>query len=224
MPVEMAKKQSDGAALDASPRLFANPLLDKLSRVHHLTPLVVYAPVVAWLLFLAWARLAPAIILAGLMAGYAVWTIAEYWGHRLLFHWTPPGKLGARINFLIHGVHHIHPSDPLRLVMPPLLSAPLMLAAFCVLRLVCGPQLVLPVAAGFISGYVGYDMVHFHIHNRMPRRGWEKALRRNHMLHHFRDSGRGFGVSAPWWDHVFGTAPAPLVQSAEGAASARADH
>ena len=160
------------------------------------------------LLVLAWKRLAVTMILIGLAGGYFIWTISEYWGHRVLFHWSLPGKLGARINYLIHGVHHIHPSDPLRLVMPPLLSGPLMLIGFCILRLVCGPDLVLPVAAGFISGYVGYDMVHFHIHNRPPRRAWERALRRNHMRHHFRDPERGFGVSAPWWDHIFGTVPA----------------
>jgi sterol desaturase/sphingolipid hydroxylase (fatty acid hydroxylase superfamily) len=27
------------------------------------------------------------------------------------------------------------------------------------------------------------------------------------MRHHFQDDTRGFGVSAPWWDRVFGTAP-----------------
>jgi sterol desaturase/sphingolipid hydroxylase (fatty acid hydroxylase superfamily) len=27
------------------------------------------------------------------------------------------------------------------------------------------------------------------------------------MRHHFQDDTRGFGVSAPWWDLVFGTAP-----------------
>ena len=31
-------------------------------------------------------------------------------------------------------------------------------------------------------------------------------LRRLHMLHHFRDPERGFGVSAPWWDYIFKTA------------------
>jgi dihydroceramide fatty acyl 2-hydroxylase len=215
MPPEMAKKQFETGAgvLDASPRLFANPILDKLSRVHHLTPLLIYAPVVLILLVLAWPHLSVPTILACVLGGYAFWTIAEYWGHRVLFHWQPPGKLGARIHFLVHGVHHVHPSDPLRLVMPPLLSAPLMIAGYFLLRLVCGPVFVLPVAAGFISGYIGYDMVHFHIHNRMPRRGWERFLRRNHMSHHFRDSSRGYGVSAPWWDYVFGTVPATAKSS-----------
>ena len=27
------------------------------------------------------------------------------------------------------------------------------------------------------------------------------------MRHHFQDDERGFGVSAPYWDHVFGTPP-----------------
>ena len=27
------------------------------------------------------------------------------------------------------------------------------------------------------------------------------------MRHHFQDDERGFGISAPYWDTVFGTAP-----------------
>jgi sterol desaturase/sphingolipid hydroxylase (fatty acid hydroxylase superfamily) len=33
-------------------------------------------------------------------------------------------------------------------------------------------------------------------------------LRELHMRHHFQDDERGFGISAPYWDRVFGTAPA----------------
>ncbi len=32
--------------LSASPRLFESGLLDKLSRVHHLTPVIIYAPII----------------------------------------------------------------------------------------------------------------------------------------------------------------------------------
>jgi len=31
-------------------------------------------------------------------------------------------------------------------------------------------------------------------------------VKRLHMLHHFRDAEKGFGVHAIWWDYVFGTA------------------
>ena len=30
-------------------------------------------------------------------------------------------------------------------------------------------------------------------------------LRERHMRHHFQDETRGFGISAPYWDEVFGT-------------------
>ena len=37
----------------ASPRLFESDLLDKLSRVHHLTPVIVYLPIICGLLIYA---------------------------------------------------------------------------------------------------------------------------------------------------------------------------
>jgi sterol desaturase/sphingolipid hydroxylase (fatty acid hydroxylase superfamily) len=196
----------DAGHLRASPRLFENPILDKLSRVHWSVPLVVYLPVVAGLAVVSLNVYPAPLVLALTALGYLLWTLTEYLGHRFLFHYEFPGVIGARLHFLIHGVHHVHPSDPLRLVMPVLLSAPIMLIAHGVARLVFGMPLGYPVLMGFVLGYIGYDMVHYHIHHRAPRTRLGIALRRAHMLHHFRDPTRGFGVSAPYWDHVFGTA------------------
>jgi sterol desaturase/sphingolipid hydroxylase (fatty acid hydroxylase superfamily) len=196
----------DPSRLRASPRLFENALLDKLSRVHWSAPLFVYLPVVA---ILAWASTkafsARGIALAAAL-GYFLWTLVEYFGHRYLFHCQFPGRLGARIHFLIHGVHHEHPSDPLRLVMPVLLSGPIMLTAYGTAKLLFGLPLGYPVLMGFICGYLAYDMIHYYVHHAEPRTWAGRALRRLHMLHHFRDPARGFGVSAPWWDYVFNTA------------------
>jgi dihydroceramide fatty acyl 2-hydroxylase len=192
--------------LCASPRLFENPMLDKLSRVHWTVPLLVYMPVVALLAGLSLNALSIPLVLGLVALGYLLWTLTEYLGHRFLFHYEFPGSFGARIHYLIHGVHHVHPNDPLRLVMPVLLSAPIMLIAHGVARLLFGMPLGYPVLMGFVLGYIGYDMVHYHVHHRTPRTRVGIALRRAHMLHHFRDPARGFGVSAPYWDHVFGTA------------------
>ncbi|MCZ3030540.1 hypothetical protein NYY88_19730, partial [Acinetobacter baumannii] len=74
----------------------------------------------------------PALAIALFGLGYAIWTLIEYFGHRYLFHWEFPGAFGKRIHFLIHGVHHDHPNDPLRLVMPILLSGPIMIIAWFV--------------------------------------------------------------------------------------------
>ena len=193
------------AELSASPRIFDNPLLDKLSRVHWTFPLV-YLPVAGWFWWQSASRLSVAAVVGMSLLGYLIWTFCEYLFHRYLFHWELPGKLGQRIHFLLHGVHHVHPSDPLRLVMPPLMSVPIILLAAVVGRLMFGPDLSLPAVAGFIVGYVIYDEIHFHIHHRTPRTKIEATLRRLHMMHHFRDPDRGYGVSAPWWDHLFGTA------------------
>jgi dihydroceramide fatty acyl 2-hydroxylase len=191
--------------LSASPRLFENPLLDKFSRVHWSAPLFFYFPVVVILAWLSFRAMSAWAVLAAVLLGYAIWTLTEYLGHRYLFHAEFPGKWGARIHLLIHGVHHVHPSDPLRLVMPPLLSGPIMLAAFLVARLIFGVPFGYPALMGFIIGYLGYDMVHYYVHHADPKTWLGLTLRRLHMLHHFRDHERGYGVSAPYWDYVFGT-------------------
>jgi sterol desaturase/sphingolipid hydroxylase (fatty acid hydroxylase superfamily) len=195
-------------ALDASPRLFENDLLDKLSRVHHLTPVIVYAPVILGLVFYSLTLNGATLVALGLVIGYLGWTLTEYFGHRYLFHtvFPLPFGLGPRFQFLIHGVHHIYPNDPLRLVMPPLLSGPIMLIALSIIHLIFGGAFAWPVLAGFIAGYVIYDCVHYWTHHGQPKSEFGKYVKRLHMLHHFRDAGKGFGVHAIWWDHVFGTA------------------
>jgi hypothetical protein len=65
-----------------------------------------------------------------LAAGWLFWTLTEYWMHRLVFHFEPEEGPGARLHWIIHGVHHDHPNDPLRLVMPPSVSVPLAAAFY----------------------------------------------------------------------------------------------
>jgi dihydroceramide fatty acyl 2-hydroxylase len=196
----------DLTRLRASPRLFKNPLLDKLSRVPWSAPLFLYVPLILFLAGLSLRHYGPRFVLLAAVLGYFLWTLVEYLGHRFLFHCHFPSRFGARIHFLIHGVHHEHPNDPLRLVMPALLSGPIMLFAFTVGRLLFGLPLGYPVFMGFIAGYLAYDMVHYYVHHGQPKSWAGRTLRRLHMLHHFRDPERGFGVSAPWWDYVFNTA------------------
>jgi sterol desaturase/sphingolipid hydroxylase (fatty acid hydroxylase superfamily) len=202
----MSQAGSSQDILSASPRLFENALLDRLSRVHWSVPLFVYAPILALLGYLSFVSLSAPAVLSATFLGYFIWTLIEYFGHRYLFHFEFPGRFGARIHFLIHGVHHVHPNDPLRLVMPALLSGPIMAIALVVTTLLFGRPLGYPVLMGFIIGYLAYDMTHFYLHHAEPKTRIGLAMRRAHMLHHFRDQSRGFGVSAPWWDHVFKTA------------------
>jgi dihydroceramide fatty acyl 2-hydroxylase len=205
-----AEDMSDGTprrtdVLRASPPMFESRVLDSLSRVHPLVPVLIFGPAIAVLE--AWTLSRHNVTAsAGLFAGgYALWTLFEYWLHRLVFHFEPEEGAGARLHWIIHGVHHDHPNDPLRLVMPPAVSVPLAALVFALLYLVFGSSLGPGIGAGFFAGYLAYDMTHYYLHHFRPRGPLGKMLRERHMRHHFQDETRGFGISAPYWDEVFRT-------------------
>ena len=193
--------------LRASPRMFDSPLLERASRVHPAVPVLIFLPAVVLLVAAGFAALDGLEAAAWVAAGYLFWTLTEYWMHRLVFHFEPTEGIGARLHWIIHGVHHDHPNDPMRLVMPPSVSVPLALAFYGLFVLVLGTPAAYVFAAGFVAGYLLYDMTHFHVHHHKARTRLERKLRELHMRHHFQDDTRGFGVSAPFWDYVFGTAP-----------------
>ncbi len=196
------------ARLSASPPLFQNRFLDFFSRIHPVVPALIFIPVIAVMIVLGANRGQGAgeIVLL-VLAGLAIWTISEYWLHRKFFHWEPDNAFGRRMHFIIHGVHHDHPNDKLRLVMPPGASIPLAALFFAVFWLIFGTPTVFPIFGGFIAGYLVYDYTHYYVHHFVPRSEFGKRLREQHMRHHFQDHRYGFGVSTPLWDAVFGTLP-----------------
>ena len=188
--------------------MFDNELLDRLSRVHPAVPVVIFLPAIGVLLALAVRSDLTAAAAIGLFAaGYLFWTLSEYWIHRGIFHFEPEEGLGAKLHWIIHGVHHDHPNDPLRLVMPPSVSVPLS-ALFCLgFAAALGTPAWYPFGAGFLGGYLAYDMTHYFLHHHKPKSRLGKRLRELHMRHHFQDHTTGFGISAPYWDKVFRTFP-----------------
>ncbi len=193
--------------LRASPRMFERAWLDRLSRVHHTVPLFIFMPAILVLLVIGFRRVETVSVALWFAGGWFFWTLTEYWMHRLVFHFEPEEGLGARLHWIIHGVHHDHPNDPMRLVMPPSVSVPLAAAFFGLFVLTVGTPVAFPLAAGFLSGYLVYDMLHYHLHHHVPRARLGRWLRELHMRHHFQDDSRGYGISAPFWDHVFRTVP-----------------
>jgi dihydroceramide fatty acyl 2-hydroxylase len=203
MREEQASSRTD--VLRASPPMFDSRVLDAFSRVHPAVPVAIFAPTIA--VMAAWQLEYVGLpALAGLaLVGYALWTLFEYWLHRIVFHFEPDRGLGARFHWIIHGVHHEHPNDPLRLVMPPAASVPLAAVVFGALYLLFGSHYAPGVGAGFFAGYLAYDMIHYYVHHFRPRSALGRMLRERHMRHHFQDDTKGFGISAPYWDEVFGT-------------------
>jgi sterol desaturase/sphingolipid hydroxylase (fatty acid hydroxylase superfamily) len=187
-------------------RMFKSDFMEFFSHVHPATPLVLYVPVIAYMLYLAFSqhRLSILAVAVLFLAGALIWSLLEYIIHRYVFHYEPKSRLGRQLHFVVHGVHHDYPNDAKRLVMPPAVSIPLAVAFYALFFGTLG-RFAPAVSAGFGFGYVCYDSLHYAIHHFPMKRGVWLWLKQYHLRHHFHDDHAGYGVSSPLWDYVFGT-------------------
>lgn len=153
--------------------------------------------------------------------GFTVlWPLLEYCLHRFIFHISVEYFNSAYLNcfqFLVHGIHHKHPKDRLRIISPFLMS--------CVIALIVVPptlyifekETAFSLLSGLTMGYITYDLIHFYLHFGKPRtlnpyyfepwRSWLIELQKKHHEHHFTKDGHThtFGVSHDVWDFIFWT-------------------
>jgi sterol desaturase/sphingolipid hydroxylase (fatty acid hydroxylase superfamily) len=185
--------------------MFDLPLLERFSVVSPGYPTAVYLPVGLWLIYISVRGPAGPLLTATLyLAGLLVWSLLEYVAHRGSFHHEPQSEGEVAFVYLVHGVHHAYPDDSRRWMMPLAVTIPLAAAIYLVFRLVLGPYAA-GTFAGFIHGYLTYDLLHYFIHRgHMPGR-IGRFLRQHHMAHHYTKPDRNFGVSSPLWDVVFRT-------------------
>lgn len=188
-------------------RLFKNPVLEALSHVHPIVPLILWTPIVSYFLYQSFTQTALSAlgVLLFALCGLLFWTLTEYIMHRHLFHYQAKTKVGKYMVFLFHGIHHDDPQDPTRLVMPPFPGLIIGSIFYLLFKAALGPEAHMPFFAGFIIGYLIYDYIHFAAHHFTPRTKWGKNIKENHMKHHYHDKKWKWGVSSPLWDHVFGT-------------------
>jgi sterol desaturase/sphingolipid hydroxylase (fatty acid hydroxylase superfamily) len=198
-------------------RLFESDFLEFFTHVHPAAVLVAWVPIIGYFLARGIAGRPPGarplFIPVAILAGLFVWTLVEYSGHRFVFHFPPRTPRQERLLFLVHGVHHAQPQVKTRLVLPPVLTLPLGVLFYAAFYLIMGialgaPHWVAPLFAGFGSGYVAYDMLHYATHHLAMRRGFLRSLKRYHVQHHYTTPNQRFGVTSPLWDIVFGTRPA----------------
>jgi sterol desaturase/sphingolipid hydroxylase (fatty acid hydroxylase superfamily) len=190
---------------DESPRIFKNPFLDLVSRVHWSLPLMVWVPVVLFCLYYSFVmqNISTPIGILYFVVAFLLWTLAEYILHRFIFHYHPTSKIGQRIHFVAHGIHHDYPNDSKRLVMPPLMSMVIAIP-FIIFFYYTIPTYNWVFFAGFVAGYLVYDMMHYALHHaELPE--FMRKLKENHMRHHYQEPDLGFGVSTTFWDTIFGT-------------------
>lgn len=187
-------------------QLFKNQYLEMLTKTHPLVIWGMYLPIIGFSLYYSGEKYGYTVphILLIFFVGMFSWTFFEYIMHRFAFHWVSESPRAQKVIYVMHGNHHHYPRDKERLFMPPVPSLIIASVLFSIFRLTMGPTgfMFFP---GFLLGYLLYGSMHYAIHAWNPPFKWMKGLWRNHHLHHYKDEGKGFGVSSTIWDHVFGT-------------------
>jgi sterol desaturase/sphingolipid hydroxylase (fatty acid hydroxylase superfamily) len=186
--------------------MFENAVLERLSLARPVAPAVAYTTaglVTVWQA--SRAGLGWSWIVLAYAAGFLAWTLLEYLAHRVEFHHVPETEQQVAFGYVVHGVHHAFPDDSRHWMLPLVVTLPIATAVYIMLRLLFGAAPGGAAFAGFVHGYLTYDLLHYFIHRgRMPTR-LGRYLRQYHLAHHFTAPDRHFGVSSPLWDHVFRT-------------------
>jgi len=205
----------------SSGRLFKSPFLEAMTKTHIAFPLVIFygTGVLALYASLVWLGQEALVAIPLFLVGAFFFSLVEYMVHRFFYHMATDSPRKARVQYLFHGVHHDHPRDKKRLALPPLMS--LMLAAIFLglFRLVMG-EAGIAFGGGFMTGYATYLLAHYAIHVYNPPKNVLGTIWKHHNLHHYVGDTGAFGVSSPFWDHVFGTMPEDPMAKRRQVASA----
>ena len=186
--------------------MFESKFMEFFSHVHPATPVILYGPVIVYMLYRALAQGNMSILTMVwlFLLGVLMWTLLEYIVHRYVFHYEPKTRVGKALHFIIHGVHHDYPNDASRLVLPPVISVP-MAVLFYFLFAFTFRSFAPAVSAGFGFGYVCYDTIHYATHHFAMKNRVGLWLKQYHLRHHYKDDEAGYGVSSPLWDYIFRT-------------------
>lgn len=170
----------------------------------------------ALLATVAWLQPAWALVLVP--AGFLLWFPLEYLAHRYIFHaFVESDRLYAFSKK--HVEHHRDPNTPGDLFVDPsrmtFLGLPLF-GIYCLIMWDIGQGLAL--MSGTYSALVYYEYMHLLAHSphAKPKAPWTKAMKRWHLLHHFKHEEHWFGVTTRAVDRAVGSDPHPAeVETSE---------
>ncbi|KAJ9691269.1 hypothetical protein PVL29_013444 [Vitis rotundifolia] len=190
------------------PRFFASDFWEALTRTKWWAIPLIWLPVVTWSISRSvWMGLELPRLVLMMVIGIFVWTLMEYSLHRFLFHIKTKTYWGNTIHYLLHGCHHKHPMDGLRLVFPPAGAAVICVPLWNLIQFLSTPTTAPALFGGGLLGYVMYDVTHYYLHHGQPSSKVPRNLKKYHLNHHFRIQDMGFGITSSLWDRVFGTLP-----------------
>lgn len=191
------------------PRLYENDLVERLTQASWWMVPLVWLPVVAFAIRMAISAGTPLVALPlYMLLGAAGGSFSEYILHRYVFHFQADGTYWSNTaHYMIHGYHHKHPQDRMRLVMPPLKVFVMTTAVSSIFFFTMPADITWAVYSGMMLMYVCYDLTHYFLHFGLPVKiGFLQFMRRYHMAHHYdSDHNSRFGITMPVWDLAFGT-------------------
>ncbi|KAK4270832.1 hypothetical protein QN277_019601 [Acacia crassicarpa] len=188
------------------PRFFKSDFMEFLTRTVWWAVPTIWLPVVCYSISVSARKgLAPSHVVLLVVLGLFIWTLTEYTLHRFLFHVKTSSYWANTLHYLIHGCHHKHPMDSLRLVFPPAATAILLVPFWNLIKLSSTPSTAPALLGGLLLGYVMYDCTHYYLHHGQPKSNAPKNLKKYHLNHHYRIQNKGFGITSPLWDTIFGT-------------------
>ncbi|HTR62355.1 MAG TPA: sterol desaturase family protein [Candidatus Binataceae bacterium] len=133
--------------------------------------------------------------------GIGAWTLLEYVIHGVLSH---------QHRTVVSSLHQVHHGDP-HAVFTSRAWLPVMVIVLAVVGFF-GFRPGTFAMLGLVTGFIGYEVLHYRIHFARPRNRFETYLRTRHLAHHAFSPDAIFGVTNSLWDHVLGTEPAPSRQ------------
>jgi 4-hydroxysphinganine ceramide fatty acyl 2-hydroxylase len=142
--------------------------------------------------------------------GALLFAAFEYATHRFLFHLPPPkSRILLKLLRRLHYDHHERPDELKLLFLPVWYSGPqLALIAGIVYGITEDAGWSLLLTAGAVLGLLHYEWTHFVAHRPIrPLTGYGRKLKRQHLLHHFKNENYWFGVTHTVSDRLFGTLP-----------------
>jgi sterol desaturase/sphingolipid hydroxylase (fatty acid hydroxylase superfamily) len=147
--------------------------------------------------------------LFGALAFCAVYPLIEYGLHRFVLHssFLYRSAVTAALWKRIHFDHHADPDDGSVILGAIVTMLPAVVFVALPLGYLVGGAT--GVMAGLTTGLfviAFYELVHCSAHlSFTPRNAYARKLKRIHLLHHFHNETKNFGITSPICDILFGT-------------------
>lgn len=163
----------------------------------------IYEAILSFIIFYEKFSFSKSVFFASL--GFSTWFLFEYFLHRFIFHFISNNKSIQRLIYIFHGNHHVQPNHPYRTLMPIIVTLPISLITWSVSFYIFGFESGTTFFAGFFTGYIMYDIIHYATHNFSMRKFPLNVWKRHHLLHHYRTEEHNYSISLPFLDILFMT-------------------